>query len=158
MPDIPDLPGKKPRILCLDDQPENLQLRIRFLEQFGCEVTMVTDAHACLQAATRESFDLALLDYHLGGEITGEKVANDLRSRALRMPLVIWSGDPAIPESAKRSVDAVLSKGNSSPAELLDVIQSLLPGFALMPPRKPAGREAPRQTGGTKAGPGAGAA
>ena len=155
---MPDAPEKKPKILCLDDQPENLQLRITFLEQFGCEVTMVTDAHACLQAATRESFDLALLDYHLGGEMTGGDVAHDLRSRAVGMPLVIWSGDPAIPESAKRSVDAVLSKGNSSPAELLDVIQSLLPDFALMPPRKPIGREASLRTDGTKAGPGAGAA
>lgn len=152
---MPDMPGKKPRILCLDDQPENLQLRIRFLEQFGCEVTMVTDAHACLQAATRESFDLALLDYHLGGEMTGEDVARDLRSREVKMPLVIWTGDPKIPESAERSADAILSKGNSGPAELLDVIQNLLPGFVLVPPRKPVGREAPCQTGGTKAGPGA---
>jgi CheY-like chemotaxis protein len=152
------MPGKKPRILCLDDQPENLQLRIAFLEQFGCEVTMVTDADACLQAATHESFDLALLDYHLGGGMTGGDVAHDLRSRAARMPLVIWTGNPEIPESARQSVDAVLSKGNSSPAELLDVIQSLLPGYALMPPRKPIGREASLRADGTKAGPGAGAA
>ncbi len=151
---MPNMPGKKPRILCLDDEPENLQLRLTFLEQFGCEVTMVTDAHACLHAATRESFDLVLLDYHLGGEMTGEDVAHDLRSREVRMPLVIWTGDPTIPESAKRSVDAILSKGNSSPTELLDVIQNLLPGFALIPPRKPIGREAPVRTG-RKAGPGA---
>ena len=152
------MPGKKPRILCLDDQPENLRLRIAFLEQFGCEVTMVTDADACLQAATHESFDLALLDYHLGGGMTGGDVAHDLRSRAAEMPLVIWTGNPEIPESARQSVDAVLSKGNSSPAELLDVIQKLLPGFALMPPRKPIGRETSLRTGGTKAGPGSGAA
>jgi CheY-like chemotaxis protein len=152
------MPGKKPRILCLDDQPENLQLRIAFLEQFGCEVTMVTDADACLQAATHESFDLALLDYHLGGGMTGGDVAHDLRSRAARMPLVIWTGDPEIPESAKRSVDKVLGKGDDSPTELLDVIQNLLPGFALMPPRKPIGREASLRTAGGKAGPGADAA
>jgi CheY-like chemotaxis protein len=152
------MPGKKPRSLCLDDQPENLQLRIAFLDQFGCEVTMVTDADACLQAATHESFDLALLDYHLGGGMTGGDVAHDLRSRAARMPLVIWTGNPEIPESARQSVDAVLSKGNSSPAELLDVIQKLLPGFALMPPRKPIGREASLRTAGGKAGPGADAA
>jgi CheY-like chemotaxis protein len=119
---------------------------------------MVTDADASLHADTHESFDLALLDYHLGGGMTGGDVAHDLRSRAARMPLVIWTGNPEIPESARQSVDAVLSKGNSSPAELLDVIQKLLPGFALMPPRKPIGREASLRTAGGKAGPGADAA
>lgn len=123
------------------------------LEQFGCNVTMVTDAEACLQAATHESFDLALLDYHLGGEMTGGDVAHQLRSRAAGMPLVIWTGAPEIPESAKRSVDAVLSKGNSSPAELLGVIQNLLPGFAFSPQRKPIGHEVSLRSEGTKAGP-----
>lgn len=155
---MPDMQEKTPRILCLDDQPENLQSLKLFLEQFGCEVTMVTDADACLQAATHELFDLALLDYHLGGEMTGGDVAHQLRSGEVEMPLVIWTGDPEIPESARRSVDAVLSKGSGSPADLLDVIQNLLPGFALMPPRKPIGRETSLRSGGTKAGPGAGAA
>ena len=139
---MPDAPEKKPKILCLDDQPENLQLRITFLEQFGCEVTMVTDAHACLSAATRGSFDLALLDYHLGGEITGEGVAHDLRSCAPGMPLVMLTGDPKIPESAKQSVDDVFIKGDGSPAELLDTFQRLLPDRALKPRRKPISREA----------------
>lgn len=136
------MPEKKPRILCLDDQPENLRVRMMFLEKFGCEVTIVEEAQACLQMATRESFDLALLDYHLGGEITGEDVAHDLRSCAQGMPLVMLTGDPAIPESAKQSVDAVFIKGVGSPAEMLDVIQKLLPGCQLKPRRKPISREA----------------
>lgn len=135
------MPGKKPRILCLDDQQENLRLRKMFLEQFGCEVLTVEEAHECLQVATREPLDLAILDYHLRGTITGEDVAHDLRSLAPKLPLMILSGDPFIPQSARESVDAVFIKGSGSALELLDLIQGLLPECELKPRRKPISRD-----------------
>jgi CheY-like chemotaxis protein len=119
--------GTKPRILCLDDQPENLRVRKLLLEQFGCEVVAVTDSSTCLHAAAQEIFDLVLLDYHLAERITGEDVAHDLRVLLPRIPLIMLTGDPHIPLSARDSVDAVLIKGPSGPAELLDTIQAFLP-------------------------------
>jgi CheY-like chemotaxis protein len=133
--------GKKPKILCLDDQRDHLGLRKTFLEQFGCEVIAVEDAAGCFEAATREIFDVALLDYHLGGEITGEEVAHDLRRRYPDMPLIMLTGDPGIPDSAKESVDAVLIKGASDPGDLLDAIQKLAPNCDIRPRRKPMSRE-----------------
>ncbi len=128
---------KKPRILCLDDQRENLRLRKMFLEQFGCEVIAVEDADACLRVATHEAIDLALLDYHLSGEITGEHVAQDLRALFPEMPLIMLTGDPNLPDSAKKSVDMFFIKGASSPADLLDAMENLLPDHSLKPRHKP---------------------
>jgi two-component system, OmpR family, response regulator len=125
--------GKQPRILCLDDQPTNLHIRKMLLEQFGCEVVAVTNARDCLAAATSDSFDLALLDYHLGEGITGEDVAKDLRVCLPGMKLVMLTGDPKIPKSVSKSVDSVLTKGSSSPEDLLKTIQDLLPDCTLKP-------------------------
>lgn len=136
------MPGKKPRILCLDDQRDNLRIRKLFLEQFGCEVVAVEDAQECLQIATHEPFDLAILDYHLADEVTGEDVARDLRVMVPDLLLMMLSGDPNIPQSAHECVDAVFLKGAGSPSELLNVIRGLLPGCDLKPPRKPISREA----------------
>lgn len=133
---------KKPKILCLDDQRENLRIRKMFLEQFGCAVVAVEEARECLQAATREAFDLAILDYHLAGEVTGEDVARDLRVMSPALNLMILTGDPDIPESARECVDAIFIKGLGNPIELIDAIRSLLPDFDLKPRRKPITRAA----------------
>jgi CheY-like chemotaxis protein len=116
---------RKIRVLCLDDQVDNLKTRKIFLEQFGFEVIIVTDGRSCLRLATEGRFDIALLDYHLGGAITGEDVARDLRACSPGLPLIMLTGDPKIPLSAKKSVDAVLLKGKSSPADLLAWIRQL---------------------------------
>jgi CheY-like chemotaxis protein len=123
----------KPRILCLDDEPENLRVRKFMLEQFGCKVVTVTDSSACLYAAAQAIFDLVLLDYHLAEETTGEDVARDLRVLLPRVPFIMLTGDPKIPRSAWNSVDAVLIKGQSGPAELLDTIEKLLPQRPIKP-------------------------
>ena len=123
----------KPRILCLDDKPENLRVRKFLLEQFGCEVATVTTSSACLHLIVQEHFDLALLDYHLGEGVTGEDVARDIAVLYPGMPLVMLTGDPAIPKSAWECVDAVVIKGANGPAELLDTIQQLLPGSRIKP-------------------------
>lgn len=128
-----DRKERHPRILCLDDQPANLRIREALLKQFGCEVTAVGDAQNCLRAATHQSFDLALLDYHLGGETTGADVAHDLRICAPGVVLVMLTGDPKIPESAKKSVDKVLIKGSSSPEDLFQLIEESLPDCVLNP-------------------------
>jgi CheY-like chemotaxis protein len=126
----------KPRILCLDDQPENLAVRKVLLEQFGCEVVTVTNSSSCLHRVVQETFDLVLLDYHLAEEVTGEDVARDIAALHPDMPMVMLTGDPKIPKSACECVDKVLIKGSSGPAELLDTIQTLLPKGRIKPRRE----------------------
>jgi CheY-like chemotaxis protein len=122
---------KNPKILCLDDRVDNLRIRKMLLEQFGCDVVIVTSGQECIQAATTEPFDLVLLDYHLDTEMDGEQVAKDLHASNPSVPLVMLTGDPSIPETAKACVDAVLIKGESNPGDLLRTIQSLLPDYDL---------------------------
>jgi len=43
------------------------------------------------------------------------------------------TGDPQLPRSAAEVVDAVLIKGQSSPAALFDLIERLLPNATLIP-------------------------
>ena len=112
-------------------------MRKVFLEQFGCEVITINDAQSCLSLASHEDFDLALLDYHLGGELTGEDVAHDLRALTPNMPLIMLTGDPGLPQSVKDCVDAFFVKGSSSPKDLLDAIDALLPGSFVKPRRRP---------------------
>jgi len=125
------MPDTKPQILCLDDRVENLRIRKMLLEQFGCDVVAIADAQECLRVATSVKFDLILLDYHLGSAINGEDLARDLHSCMPEIPLIMLTGDPNIPESAKQCVDAVLIKGVSNPGDLLRTIQGLLPEYDL---------------------------
>ncbi len=96
----------------------------------------VTDSSSCLRTVAQETFDLVLLDYHLAEEITGEDVARDISALLPEMPLVMLTGDPKLPDSARESVDAVLVKGSNGPRELLDTIQELLPGRPMKPRRE----------------------
>jgi CheY-like chemotaxis protein len=139
----------KPRILCLDDQLESLQIRKFLLEQFGCDVVTVTDSCVCLQLVVQESFDLVLLDYHLAEEVTGADVARDIAVLFPNLPLVMLTGDAKVPGSARECVDEVLIKGASGPGDLLDTIERLLPGSRIKPRRE---RSLPRPVPASRIG------
>lgn len=128
------MPGK-PRILCVDDQEQNLTIRAMLLQQFGCDTIAVADHHSALRALTENEVDLMLIDYHLAGSATGEEIARDVRALRPKIPLVMLTGDAKLPESAVECVDAVLVKGQSSPRDLFEIIQKLLPQAPLKPMR-----------------------
>jgi len=127
--------GGKPTILCVEDMEANLQVRVLLLQQFGCETLTATNAITAIQIAADEPLDLVLIDYHLANGETGEQVARDVRVLKPHVPLVMLSGDAQLPDSARECVDAVLTKGLSSPGELFDMIQRLLPDAKLRPRR-----------------------
>lgn len=124
-----------PTILCVDDMGANLQVRALLLQQFGCKTLTATNANAAIRLAAAEPIDLLLIDYHLANGETGERVARDVRVFKPHIPLVMLTGDAYLPDSACECVDAVLTKGLSSPADLFDTIQRLLPDAKLRPRR-----------------------
>ena len=128
---------RKPRIVCVDDRQDSLAVRKRLLEQFGYDVVAVTYAQDCLLAVTRQEVDLVIIDYHLSGGIKGDELAHDIRTCRSEVPLIMLTGDPAVPEKAKASVDAVLIKGMSNPTDLLALIQTLLPHTTIRQPGDP---------------------
>ena len=136
----------KPKILCVDDMTENMKVRAMLLELFGCEVLTAQDHRSALSACEDGGIDLLLIDYHLGDGATGEDIARDVRVLKPEIPMVMLTGDSNLPKSAIECVDAVIIKGASSPADLLDALQRLLPKAAFRP-RRERPVYAPRKTG-----------
>lgn len=127
--------SKRPKILCVDDQVENLHVRAMLLEQFGCEVVQVQDHPSALREVTEDGIDLIVIDYHLADGATGEDIARDVRVLNPALPQIMLTGDSKLPDSVAKSVDAVLIKGVSNPRALLDLIKKLVPGAQLKPRR-----------------------
>lgn len=129
---------KKPRILCVDDKRDSLLVRKLLLEQFGCEVIAVNDGRSCLDALHHAVIDLVLIDYHLAEETNGEQLARSIRASSPKLPLIMLTGDPKIPDSVREAVDAVLIKGASNPDDLFYRIEELVPGASLRPRQRQA--------------------
>lgn len=127
--------SSQPRILCVDDQASNLQIRAMLLEQFGCIALTALNHQSALRVASESHVDLVVVDYHLANGETGEEVARDLRVIFPGLPLIMLTGDSRLPSSAVESVDSVIVKGSSSPGTLFDEIQKLLPEAELRPRR-----------------------
>ncbi|HKD83309.1 MAG TPA: response regulator [Terriglobales bacterium] len=125
--------ARKPTILCVDDRADSLLIRKLMLQQFGCEVVTVTDAPACLDALDQHPIDLILIDYHLSGKVNGEELSRTIRESWPKVALIMLTGDPNVPVSARESVDALLIKGASSPNDMLDLIENLVPDAELLP-------------------------
>jgi CheY-like chemotaxis protein len=129
--------ARKPHILCVDDRADSLLVRKLMLEQFGCEVTTVTDSAACLEAVGGGTVDLVMIDYHLGESGNGEDLARVIRGSRPQLPLMMLTGDPKVPDSARESVDVLLIKGACNPTDMLNLIQDLLPQAELRPRGRP---------------------
>ena len=123
----------RPTILCVDDQPTNLQIRAMMLEQFGCRALTALDHRSALQIIAEDAVDLAIIDYHLSNGETGEVVARDVRVMRPRLPIIMLTGDSRLPQSACEAVDEVLIKGAGNPRTLFELIEKLLPTAVLNP-------------------------
>lgn len=121
----------KATILCIDDRLDGLKVRTMLLEQMGYDTIAVPDYQSAMRTISENEVDLLVIDYHLGGDETGEDVARDVRAMRPAVPLIMLTGDPKIPESACNSVDVVLIKGTSGPRILLNAIEKLLQDAAL---------------------------
>jgi len=119
----------RPRVLCVDDQADNLQLRVAFLRRLGWKAVGVTDRRSAMRIAGRRRVDACVLDYRLNNGDTGENVAQDLRAMRPEMPLILLTGEICIPQSARDSVDQVLIKGLNSTSELASTLTFLLAGI-----------------------------
>ena len=126
---------KRPTILCVDDLQVNLSVRMLLLQQFGCDTLPASDHTTAIRIAAENPIDLAVIDYHLANGETGEQVAQDIRVLKPNVPLIMLTGDAHLPAHVNQHVDAVLTKGLSSPDELLALIQRLVPDAQLRPRR-----------------------
>ena len=122
-------------ILCVDDQEAGLEIRKLLLESLGYSVITVATGAEAVETLRREPVDLAILDYRLA-DATGEEVANLLKHDHPELPILLLSGYPSVPESARAAVDAFVVKGDPTDA-FLRTIESLLASPAAAPAAQP---------------------
>lgn len=136
-----------PLILCVDDQPASLEIRVLLLRQFGCEVLTANDHASALQVLANNPVDLMFVDSHFAPGRTGEEIADDIRVLRPEVRLVMLTGDPNVPDSGQEKFDAVLIKRTCNPGDLWQAIQGLLPQKKLRPRRAPLPYVTPRKAG-----------
>lgn len=113
------------RLLCVDDDPEILKLRKLLLESSGYSVVTATSGEAGLEVlAQGPGVDLVLLDYLMPG-MKGDELAQELRRKYPRLPLVAVSAVGQLPRSLLDATDATIQKGQD-PEVLLSTISTIL--------------------------------
>lgn len=113
-----------PTVLCIDDSREGLDTRKCLLELKGYSVLTATDGQSGLDLIANNQIHAVILDYRMPG-LNGESAAREIKSRWPGLPIIMLSGDPQIPESAKNLSDAFVVKG-SHPDVLLSELDLLI--------------------------------
>jgi CheY-like chemotaxis protein len=111
------------RVLVVDNEADIVRGITNVLEGAGASVSSALSASqalACIDARNR--FDVAILDYRLGGAITGIELASSLQHRQPGLPTLILTGDTHAAEiqALRQSHIPVLFKP-VRPAELLQL-------------------------------------
>jgi signal transduction histidine kinase/CheY-like chemotaxis protein len=115
-------PGRRAKVLVIDDDPFVRQVVVDILEQHGHEVVACPDGPSGVECARAEAFDLVLSDLGLPG-MSGWDVARAVKA-AGGPPVVLmtgWSGQVDEGRARAHGVDRVLSKPLST-----TTLQSLL--------------------------------
>lgn len=115
---------KRPVILCVDDEWNELEGYRMLLEEHGYKVLIATNGDDALQLFASNPTDLVLLNYHMP-KVNGDVIAQRMKVSQPDIPIAILSADDELPESALESVDAFISK-SEPPARLLDIVEHLL--------------------------------
>lgn len=98
-------PGRRPRLLIVDDQPANIQALHRVFAG-DCQVLMATDGARALQLCRERQPDLLLLDVQMPG-MDGHELCAELKADPmLRAIPVIFVTAQDRPEDETRALDA----------------------------------------------------
>jgi CheY-like chemotaxis protein len=97
-------------ILCVDDDDVTLDVIKLTLEKNGFFVLTATNWRSALDAFSKNPIDLVMLDYEMP-DMKGHEVAVLIRSINPKVPIILHSGSPDIPDFALKTTDAFLQKG-----------------------------------------------
>jgi CheY-like chemotaxis protein len=114
------------RVLVVEDNAVNRQVAARLLTNLGCTVTLANDGEQGIAAATREPFDLILMDCHMPG-IDGYEATRRIRALpgthgAVRIA-ALTAG--ALPEDSQRCLAAGMDDFLTKPIRSDDLSQLL---------------------------------
>jgi len=94
------------------------------LEDFGYKVLTSSSAREGLEVFASNAIDAVILDYQMP-EMNGDLVAAEMKRTNPRIPILMLSGWPCVPESALQLVDEFVAKGDPVEFMLLAVQQVL---------------------------------
>ncbi len=106
-----------PLVLVVDDDVDIARLVGSYLSRVGFEAEWVSDAPAALEAASRRTFSLLLMDYQLSGQ-TGLALAQDvMQVQKQRAPVVVMTAHASV-ETALDALRAGATDFIAKPFEL----------------------------------------
>ncbi|HEY1799582.1 MAG TPA: response regulator [Terriglobales bacterium] len=112
-------------ILCVDDDASALELRKLLLGAAGYSVLTAGSGTEALEVLEKgANVDLALLDYMMPG-MNGDELAEKLRRKHPRIPLVAVSAVGQLPEAFLNILDSRVQKGQD-PEVLLSTVSNVL--------------------------------
>ena len=120
-------------VLCIDDNPQMLELRKATLESWGYHVEIASSGDAAIKMLKRASVAAVLLEYKLEG-MDAEAVACHLKQRFPDLPIILLSAYSEIPERILWLVDEYVMK-SELPGGLARIIQRAT--HAVRPVQKP---------------------
>lgn len=133
---IPD--HSRPTLLWIDDFEPALELYKRMFEDRGFRVLTASSGDRGVRLARENHVDVVVTDFEMPG-MNGLAVANSIKARNSRTPVVLFTGSTLVPLRARHIVDAFCDKA-ASRDQLLAAIHGLLPHkntASLQPPPVP---------------------
>lgn len=117
-------PGKRPRVLVVDDSAIVRELLVELLRASGLEVEAVEDGLAALELLARARVDLVVSDLEMP-RVDGFELVARIRERHGNLPVIV-SSTRAAPADRQRALElganAYLIKTASSSSSLLDAV------------------------------------
>ena len=117
--------GRIPVVLCIDDEPDHLDLRRKMLEAAGYSVLTADTPQGGIGLFRANQIDIVLLDYWMA-DMNGLAVAAELKCTKSNVPVIMLSGYRSILDEGLGRVEKWLIKGETSAGDLLRVMSEIL--------------------------------
>ena len=108
-------------VLCIDDRPQELDLRKATLESRGYCVKIASSGHAAMKVLEETSVAVILLEYKLEG-MDAQAVASHIKQRFPNLPIILLSAYCEMPERILWLVDEYVMKGEM-PERLISILE-----------------------------------
>lgn len=117
---------RAPRILWIDDSPENNRLEEPALRELGVEIRVCLQTEEALLQLSREEFDLVISDLGRPGDRrAGYTLIDEMRKRGYNIPVVIYTARASEAEKEEAVIHGALGR-TASPGELIELVARAL--------------------------------
>jgi putative two-component system response regulator len=135
---MPDWQTQVRRVLLVEDDEEDYQFTKELFAELGAsthQLFWVSDYRSAIDASRRDSYDVCIVDYRLGGAEDGIDLARELIADGHKMPVILLTGqnDREVDDKAARAGAAdFLVKGEVSAAMLERTIRYAIQSHAAL--------------------------